>query len=176
MTNKIASLSRRFANRIDQMSVIIGQISSYMVLLSILVITISVILRYFFSRTYVALDEIQYYFYSIVFLFGFSYVLKEDGHIRVDILYQKLTKNKKRVINLLGTIFFAIPWTAMICYSSFKYFMRSYVISERSTQPMGLPALYVLKFILFMAFILFLLQAVSKLIHLVTDPQTAEEE
>ena len=167
---------KRAAERIDQTSVIVGQISSYLVLLSIIFITISVILRYFFSRTYVALDEIQYYFYSIIFLFGFSYVYKEDGHIKVEILNQKFSEKKKSVINLLGTFFLTIPWTAAICYYSFKYFQRSYAVSERSTQPSGLPSLYILKFILFLAFVLLLMQAVAKALQILTEFHTNEEK
>ncbi|MBU1695826.1 MAG: TRAP transporter small permease subunit, partial [Proteobacteria bacterium] len=83
MTSSICKYCKKFADLIDQTSVIVGKISSYLVLLSIILITISVILRYFFSQAYVALDEIQYYCYSIMFLFGFSYVYKEDGHIKV---------------------------------------------------------------------------------------------
>ena len=172
----ILKFCKRFADQIDKTSVIVGQVSSYLVLLSITLITISVILRYFFSRTYVALDEIQYYLYSIIFLFGFSYVYKEDGHIKVDILYQKFSEKKRRIISLLGTLFLAIPWTASVCYFSFKYFQRSYAVSERSTQPTGLPGLYILKFILFLAFVLFLIQAVSKAIQLIADSRTSEED
>lgn len=168
--------TKRIADRVDHVSVIVGQTSSYMVLLSIVLITISVVLRYFFSRTYIALDEMQYYCYSIIFLFGFSYVYKEDGHIKVDIIYSRFSEKKKHIVNLLGTLFLTIPWTATICYYSFKYFQRSYAVFERSTQPMGLPALYVLKFILFLAFVLLLLQAVAKAIHAFAVFQTKEAE
>jgi len=160
---------KRTADRIEQTSVIVGQISSYLVILSIILITISVVLRYFFSQTYVALDEMQYYCYSIIFLFAFSYVYKEDGHIKVDIFYQKLPEKKKNIVKLLGTLFLTIPWTGAICYFSFKYFLRSYEVSERSTQPTGLPALYILKFILFLAFVLMLMQAVAKAIQLFNE-------
>lgn len=168
MIYNLWNILKKISCRIDRSSVIVGQISSYFVLLSILLITISVILRYFFNLTYVALDEIQYYCYSIVFLFGFSYIYKEDGHIRVDVFYQKSSKQKKKIINLLGTLCLTIPWIATVCYYSFKFFQRSYTISERSAQPMGLPALYILKFILFLAFVLFLLQAFSEMIKTIS--------
>lgn len=156
---------RTIANGIDRSSVSVGRLSSFLVLLSIAVITVSVVLRYFFSRTYVALDEIQYYFYSIMFLFGFSYVLKEDGHIRVDIFFARFSDRKKALINLLGGVFLTIPWAAAICYYSFQYFLRSYHINEKSTEASGLPALYILKFILFLAFVLLLFQGMSLVIR-----------
>ena len=168
----LGKYATRIAGRIDQVSVIVGRACSYMVLLSIALITISVILRYFFSRTYVALDEIQYYCYSIIFLFGFSYVYKEDGHIKVDIINSRLSEKKKHLINLLGTLCLTIPWTATVCYYAFRYFQRSYAVSERSTQPTGLPALYILKFILFLAFVLLLLQSIAKAIHAFSRRQT----
>ena len=146
---------------IDRVSVRLGRLTSFLVLPSIAVISVSVILRYFFSRTYVAMDEIQFYFYSVMFLFGFSYVFKEDGHIRVDILYGRLSDRKKSLINLLGGLFLTIPWAAAICYYSFHYFLRSYRVNERSTEASGLPGLYVLKFMLFLAFVLLLLQAIA---------------
>jgi len=102
-------------------------------------------------------------------------VYKENGHIRVDILFQKLSKRKKAIINLLGTLLLAIPWTSAICFYSFKYFQRSYAVSERSTQPTGLPALYILKFALFLAFVLFLMQAVSEAIKIFFELQAKEK-
>ncbi|MBU0462676.1 MAG: TRAP transporter small permease subunit [Proteobacteria bacterium] len=176
MTSSICKYCKKFADLIDQTSVIVGKISSYLVLLSIILITISVILRYFFSQAYVALDEIQYYCYSIMFLFGFSYVYKEDGHIKVDIFHQKLSKKKKNIVNLIGTLFLSIPWAAAICYYAFKYFQRSYAVSERSSQSSGLPALYILKFILFLAFVLLLMQAIAKLIRIFLEFNTKAEE
>ena len=175
MIPEIIKYSKKLTDLIDQTSVIVGKICSYMVLLSIAFITISVILRYFFDQTYVSLDEIQYYCYSIIFLSGFSYLYKEDGHIRVDIIYQRLTKRKKRFINLFGTLFLAIPWLGSICYYTFKFFQRSYAVSERSVQVTGLPALYILKFILFIAFVLFLIQAISEVIKNIVASITAEK-
>lgn len=157
---------------IDKTSVSVGHVTSFLVIFSIGLISVSVILRYFFSLTYVVLDEIQYYLYSIVFLSGFSYLLQRDGHIRVDILKSRLSERAKNLIDLLGTLFLTIPWASAICYYSFKYFQRSYQVAERSTEAGGLPAFYILKFILFLAFVLLLLQAVStavgKLLLLIT--------
>lgn len=152
---------QRVTGLIDKLSVGLGRVSSFLVLFSIGLISLSVVLRYFFSLTYVALDEIQYYLYSIVFLFGFSYLLQRDGHIRVDILNSRLSERTRTLIDLLGTLLLAIPWAATICYYSYKYFLRSYKVLERSTEASGLPAFYILKFILFLAFVLLLLQAVS---------------
>lgn len=158
-------ITNLLADVIDRISLGAGRLTSFLVLVCILVIAVSVVLRYFFSRTYVALDEIQYYCYSVMFLFGFSYVYKEDGHIRVDILNARLSKRKKNLIDLLGSLFLTIPWTATISYYSYKYFIRSYRVSERSTEVTGLPAIYILKFILFLAFVLLTLQGVSKAIR-----------
>lgn len=151
----------KFAGLIDRTSVGIGRATSFLVLLSIGLISASVILRYFFSLTYVVLDEIQYYLYSIVFLAGFSYLLQRDGHIRVDILNSRFSERTKILVDLLGTLFLTIPWASAICFYSFKYFMWSYKVAERSTEVSGLPAFYILKFILFLSFVLLLLQAVS---------------
>lgn len=158
-------LSDAFIYLIDNTSVRIGQLSSYLVLLSIGIISLSVVLRYFFSVTYVALDEIQYYLYSIVFLFGFSYVLKEDGHVKVDIVNSKLSAKNKHLISFLGHTFLTIPWTASISYYAWHYFYRSWSIKESSPEVAGLPAVYILKFILFLAFVLLMLQAISKSIQ-----------
>jgi TRAP-type mannitol/chloroaromatic compound transport system permease small subunit len=153
--------NRRLVDTIDQASVRIGQIASYATLACIAVIAVSVILRYFFNRTYVALDEIQYYCYSIVFLFGFAYVYQQDGHIRVDIVKSRLSDRKRHWVDFLGAVLLTIPWSAAICHFSWQYFLRSFKMRERSTEATGLPALYILKFILFLAFVLLFFQAVS---------------
>lgn len=154
----------RFSRTVDKISVGAGRLTSYLVLVSIALISVSVVMRYFFSLTYIALDEIQYYCYSLVFLFGFSYVFKENGHIRVDVVNSRLPERTRTWINLLGGLFLTIPWAAAVCYYSFKYFQRSFKVLESSKEAGGLPAIYILKFILVIAFVLLLFQAFSSVI------------
>jgi TRAP-type mannitol/chloroaromatic compound transport system permease small subunit len=65
-----------------------------------------VVMRYFFHNSSVAMQEMEWHLFSIVILFGVSVALLEEGHVRVDFLYDRFSIRKKAVINIIGTVFF----------------------------------------------------------------------
>ena len=51
----------------------------------------------------------EWHLFSIVILFGISVALLEEGHVRVDFLYDRYSTRSKAIINIIGTIFFLLP-------------------------------------------------------------------
>ena len=81
----------RFSDFIDKLSLKIGGMVSYIWVVLLGVIVTNVILRYAFSEGRIELEELQWHLYSIGFLFGLSFALTTDSHIRVDILHEKFS-------------------------------------------------------------------------------------
>ena len=109
--------------------------------------------------------ELEWHFFALIFLLGAGYAFKHDKHVRVDLFYSKFSKRDKALVNLIGNIIFLIPWCVVIIIVSFQYAWRSYKIGETSPDPGGLPALYVIKFIISAGLFLLLLQAISSTIQ-----------
>lgn len=137
---------------IDAFSEWTGRIIAWLVPAMMLLTCLIVLLRYQFDLGSVALQEIVVYMHSIVLLLGIAYTLRQDAHVRVDLLYSRVGETARAWINLLGTLVFLFPTAGFILLVSFDYVAFSYRLGEGSAEPGGLPGLYLLKsMILFMA-------------------------
>lgn len=140
-----------------------GNIVSWCVLVMVLIISYDVFMRYFFQIGSVALQELEWHLFAVIFLLGASYTLKHDGHVRVDIFYQskKLTDIHRAWIDLLGTLLFLVPFCILIIVSSWDFVAFSFRISEGSPDPGGLPYRFLLKAAIPVGFFLLLLQGIA---------------
>lgn len=129
----------------DSVIDVVGKITSVLLLLMILNVFFDVIMRYFFRNSSVGMQELEWHFFSIIILFGVSVALKDEGHVRVDFLYEKYSVRKKALLNILGTIFFLIPLALLISTGSIQYVMDSYSINEISEDPGGLTHRWIIK-------------------------------
>ena len=136
----------------------IGRISSLLVLFLILLVSVSVILRYVFSIGFIWIQDLYIWIHAIFILLGISHTLKMDNHVRIDLLYRNFNKKKRNLINLIGLIIFAIPLTYILLVNGLDYFTRSYNLNEGSKESGGLPNIYILKFFIFFLGILLLLE------------------
>ncbi len=124
-----------------------------------------VVLRYVFDTGAIALQESVTYMHSLVFMVGLSYALKHDGHVRVDLLFARLSKRTRMKINLIGHLSFLSPVCLVIVVESFDYVTRSWVIFEGSPEVGGIPAVYVLKTLIPLSALLLLAQAIFEAIR-----------
>jgi TRAP-type mannitol/chloroaromatic compound transport system permease small subunit len=126
------------------------------------------------------LNELQWYLFTVIFLMGAAYGLERDIHIRVDILYSRGTAKKRAWIDLLGSLFFLIPFCVLMLVVAWPWVLNSWAQMEVSPDPGGLPR-YPIKSLILVSFALLLLQGVGETIkkigiirgHEVNDP-TAE--
>lgn len=118
----------------------------------------------------------EIYFFALCFLMASGYAFKHDKHVRVDLFYSNYSKKKKAWTNLLGGLLLLLPWSLISSYVCFNYFLKSWRLGESSLQPGGLPAIYILKFFLFLGFFLLVLQAIASILKSALDILEKEEE
>ena len=102
--------------------------------------------------------EAQWYLFSAVFLLGAGYTLHHNRHIRVDVLYGRMDKEKKRWVDLFGTLLFLIPFCCFGIWASWEFVMNSWDIFEVSPDAGGLPR-YPVKSLIPIGFVFLLIQA-----------------
>lgn len=168
----------RISAIIDAVNGAIGRAMGAVVVALVLLGVVNVIGRYVGAQVGMqlssnALLEGQTYAYNLVFLLAAAHVLRQDGHIRVDILYSAFGPTPKAWIDLAGALFFLIPFCALVIWLSWDYTLRSWGWThfpdgwpyvermERSPQPGGLPR-YPIKTVIPLAFLLLMLQGVSE--------------
>ena len=100
----------KIINLIENFTTTVGRSVSWLIIIMVLIALSVVILRYFFNIGFVWMQELYVWFHGIVFLFGTSYALKHDKHVRVDIFYRPISERKKAFINLIFSILFILPF------------------------------------------------------------------
>lgn len=107
--------------------------------------------------------EVQWYLFSLVFLLGAAYVLQKDAHVRVDIIYSRLSQKQKAWIDLLGALLMLIPFCLITIFYSIPAVKNSWSVWEQSSDPSGLPR-YPLKTMIPIAFTWLAIQGFSEAI------------
>lgn len=110
-----------------------------------------------------ALLEAQTQAFAIIFLLGAAYLLRHDGHIRVDILQSRFSPRLRDWIDLLGSLLALVPFCAVMLLYGIDYVAVAWSRLEASPNPGGLP-LYPIKTVLLIGFMLLLLQGLSQAI------------
>jgi|TARA_B110000971_G_scaffold135797_1_gene138827 TRAP-type mannitol/chloroaromatic compound transport system permease small subunit len=158
---------KNIINSIDILNETIGRAASWLVLAMVLLICYDVTMRYSFHQGSVALQELEWHLFALIFLLGSAYTLKHNNHVRVDILYQSqyLSNKHRAMINILGIILFLIPFCVLILITTWPFVENAYYYLEGSPDPGGLPYRYLLKGSILVAFTLLILQGVAELLR-----------
>lgn len=140
-----------------------GRVVMWLALLLFVITAYETIQRYLFRVTSVALQETTWHLYAFLFLLGMAYTLKHDRHVRVDIFYDRMSGRLKAWTNLFGMVVLILPFCLLIIYFSWSFMLTAYQIGERSGDPGGLPARWILKAAIPVGFGLLLLQGISEI-------------
>jgi TRAP-type mannitol/chloroaromatic compound transport system permease small subunit len=149
----------------DRFSDLMGWISGGLCLVMLVNVFYDAIMRYFFRTGSIALQELEWHLFAIVFLFGMAYTLKEDGHVRVDIFYEKFSPRWKAVVNIAGTLFFLMPLAFLIIKGSVWYVKEAYQMHEISGDPGGLHYRWLIKAVIPTSFVFLIVSACGFIIH-----------
>ena len=155
----------RFCRALDGFINRTGQLIAWLAAVLIIVIILQVVLRYVFGRGLVVLEEVQWHLYAIGIMFGFSYALVHDSHIRLDLLHDRFPKRRKEKVEIFGILFLLMPMIIVILIHSWPFLLDSIRINERSDAPMGLCCRWFIKAFLPVGFIMLGLAAISRLVR-----------
>jgi TRAP-type mannitol/chloroaromatic compound transport system permease small subunit len=162
MTTLLISHLARTARAIDWLSEWSGRAVSWLTLLMVIATFLVVVLRYLFNIGWIAMQESVLYMHSAVFLLGAAYTLKHQGHVRVDIFYQKMTVQGRAWVDLLGVLLLLLPTFAFIFWVSWDYVASSWSLRETSREAGGIPFVYGLKTLILVMAGLMLLQGIGQ--------------
>ena len=141
-----------------------GFLTAILAIVLALLIGYDAMMRYLFSGGSIAIQELQWHTFDIIFLFGLSYALKHDKHVRVDIFFAHYSQETKAMVQIFSMLFLLIPFSLFFLNGAFDMTMQSYLQNEVSSDPGGLEYRFLIKGVLFVAFVLLVLQAVSEII------------
>ena len=155
---------KQFQILIDKLTDNIANGLLYILTVLIVLVFSTVFFRYVFNMSYIIIQEIIMYLHALIFMFGISYALKENSHVKIDVLYNTLNKRIQRVISIAGLVSFILPTALFVIYISIDMVTQSWVIFEGSSEAGGLNLVFILKSLIPISGILIFLQGISELI------------
>ncbi|GAB6074986.1 TRAP transporter small permease subunit [Nautilia lithotrophica] len=141
--------------------------SSIAFILLTTLILIEIFSRAIFNHSTMIADEYSGYFYLAYVFLGLGFTFKENGHIRITIIYSKMPKNIRKIMDLfagiiaLAVVGFIFYRSIILCWESYSYEMVSEGVSETP--------LYLTQIPMVVGLFIFLLAIVGFLIKVVND-------
>jgi len=156
---------RSITKVLDKFTDIVGYIAASAMILMLLNVFYDVVMRYFFKNSSIGMQEMEWHLFSVMFLFGMAYALKENGHVRVDMFYDNMKPTKQAIINIIGSIIFIIPFSLIIIKGGYAFAFEAYELGEMSGDPGGLTHRWIIKGAIGLSFLFLLISTVSFIIH-----------
>ena len=147
----------------DWLTTQLGKVAAWGVLFAALISAGNAIVRYGLDISSNGWLEIQWYMFAVTVMLGAPVVLKLNEHVRVDIIYGKISGNKPVYVDLFGLIFFLLPAMGVLAYLSWPLFLDKYTSGEMSNNAGGLirwPVVMLLP----LGFALMFLQGLSEIV------------
>ena len=153
----------KLSGAIDWCNEKLGFVTNLLVLLAVIISAGNAMSRYAFNLSSNAWLEVQWYMFAIIVMYGASYTLRRNEHVRVEIFYLMLSERAQLWLDLICTILFLVPVCLLLAYLSWPFFILSFDTSEVSGNAGGLIR-WPIKFVLPSGFVLLALQGVSEII------------
>ena len=156
-----------FIRLIDAINGTLGRLVSWLCVLMVFLGAFNAVARYVsraagVSLSSTALTEAQWYLFSAMVLLGAAWTLQQDRHVRVDVLYGRLSARQKAAVDVVGGLLFLLPFCAFGVWAAWDYVGHSIAQREVSPDPGGLPR-YPVKALIPAAFVLLGLQGIAEL-------------
>ena len=171
----------------DRTSERIGHTIYWLVLAAVLISAANATVRKIFNYSSNSFLEIQWYLFSMIFLMCAGYTLKNNEHVRIDIISGRFSARVRAGIDIFGTLFFLMPMAILVMWLSWPLFVEAYTRHEVSSNAGGL-IIWPARLMVPVGFFLLIAQGISELIKrvafllgMISDPSekivtmTAEE-
>ena len=178
----------KISKTVDWINTQIGKNVIWLILASTVISAVNAAVRKAFNVSSNAYLEVQWYLFAAAFLLASAYTLLNGEHVKIDVIYSRWSKRTQIWIDVLGFIFFLLPFCTAVLWFGVPFFLQGYRSNEVSPSAGGL-ILWPVYAMMPLGFFLLMLQGISELIKriaflqgLIPDPtlkkieKTAEEE
>lgn len=156
---------QRFLFSIDTLSVWVGKVFGWLILVLTLGTTYEVIVRYLFRAPTTWAFDFSYITYGALFLMAGAYTLSRNGHVRADVIYRLWPQRSQAIIDLTLYIIFFFPAVLAWIYAGWKFAEMSVQFREVSIfSPAGVPV-FPLKSLIPLTGVMLFLQGIAEVIR-----------
>ena len=158
--------------------ILIGRLAAWTSIGLIVVILFDVVTRRFLVLGSTKLQELEWHIHAVLFMLCLGYAYLKDSHVRIDLLRERLSRRKQLWIELIGCLFFLIPYSFLVIFYGIDWWHRSFAVNESAPSATGLPYRWIIKAVLPIGFLLLFASGIStafrKIIQLFGPPEFVE--
>lgn len=159
----------RLSDGLDVLLTRIAKVAAWAAVALIAVTVFDVVTRRFFVLGSTRLQELQWHFHTILFMFLLGYAYLRDAHVRIDLVRERLSERTQWWIELIGCLLFLIPYSMLIVYFSYDFWERSFLANEGSSAATGLPYRWIIKAALPLGFTLLGLAGLAVILRKIVE-------
>ena len=153
-----------FARAVSKLNAFIGEFACYWTIIAVFVFYYEVIARYVFNSPTIWAHESMFLLFGMQYLLAGGFCLRENAHVRVDVIYTHLSPRGRAIFDLITSVFFFI-FAVSLLVTGWIFFTDSFVIGQVSHTEWEIPH-WPIKFALPLGGALIILQGI---VHLLRD-------
>ncbi|MEM9765558.1 MAG: TRAP transporter small permease subunit [Pseudomonadota bacterium] len=157
---------QRAAALADLVNRVVGRAVRWLAIGMVLVQFAVVVGRYVFGIYDIAAQESVLYMHAALFMLAAGWTLQKDAHVRVDILYARVSPGIRRAIDVAGHVLFLIPSMLALLWWSWPSVRNSWAILEGPISVGGIEAVFLMKSLIPAFCVLLILQSLAILVRL----------
>lgn len=166
----------RAEQAINRFSDWLGAFTAVLFLLMLVNVFIDVVLRYALNVVYIGAQELEWHLYAAMFMLAVPYTLKEEGHVRVDLVYERLPQISKNWIDIIGGLVLLLPFCLLVGYYGISFAYEAWELGETSGDPGGLPARWIIKSVIPIAFFATAISGVGMILSAINELRGVKHE
>ena len=150
---------------IDRASEWAGKCASFLIVALILGIGYDVTMRYLFAKPTSWAFDMTYIIYGAYTMLGAAYCHYARGHVRMDLLYSRLSPRGKATLDVICYLILFFPLFFVLVYKCGGNAIEALISGERSHASVWRPYLAPFKLLIALGFVLFLFQGIAEFIR-----------
>lgn len=153
------------SRQLEAFAVTVGRLAAWLAIPMMIIIVADVILRRYFVIGSTILQELEWHLHGALFLLCLGYAYAKGAHVRIELLHDRFSLRTKAWIELLGCLFFLIPFCIAVIKFGTDFALMSFEAAEISASQVGLAYRWVIKSVLVLGFVLLACAALSRLLR-----------
>lgn len=137
---------------LNRFSDILGFVSAILFVLMLFNVFIDVVMRYAFNDVSIAMQEMEWHLFAAMFMLGVPYTLRAEGHVRVDLIFERVSEKAQAWIDIFGCLLLLFPFCLLVGYYGIDFAKEAYELGETSGDPGGLTNRWIIKAVIPFAF------------------------
>ncbi|MBN2125959.1 MAG: TRAP transporter small permease [Deltaproteobacteria bacterium] len=109
----------RIGTILDKVMTGLAWLGGVLMILAILMVCTDVVMRYFFSSPIGGVLQFSEYILLYIPFLAAAYVLKEDGHIKIDIILNRLSPRRQALVNTVTSALGSVVLLVLTYYGAF---------------------------------------------------------